>query len=162
MKFPDQTRAIEEQDEDVLLAMLVWGEGRGEPPEGRSAIAHVPLTRKKKNGLSLRETILKHSRRGIYQFSCFAVNDPNRSKLLRPVECEGLGLWAACWRSAVEALTGQSANPAPGASHYVVRRLWSRPAAVPTKPLWYEHPCVTSGVTSFVAAIGGHVFARTA
>lgn len=158
MKFPDQTRAIEQQDEDVLLSMLVWGEGRGEPPEGRSAIAHVPLTRMSlKLGTSLREIILKKK-----QFSCFNANDPNRAKLLRPVEHEGLGLWAACWRTACEAMTGQSVSPAHGATHYVVRKMWAQPAVNPTRPQWFERPCIVDGHTVMVAAVGGHIFARTA
>jgi spore germination cell wall hydrolase CwlJ-like protein len=163
MKFPDQTKPIEEQDEDVLLAMLVWGESRGEPELGQLAVAHVPLTRqqnrlknKKKYGNSLREIILTP-----FQFSCFLRSDPNRDKLLRPVESEGLARWAACWSTAVSALTGQSENPAPGATHYVVRRLWSRPTAVGRRSKWYEEPCIKSGATSFIASIGNHVFART-
>lgn len=157
MKFPDQSRSIEEQDEDVLLAMLVWGEGRGEPPEGRSAIAHVALTRKSlKPGSTLREIILKRK-----QFSCFNANDPNRAKLLRPTEHEGLGLWVACWRSALEALTGQSTSPAHGATHYVVRRLWNQLPINPLRPQWFERPCVQDGRTVLLATIGGHVFARS-
>lgn len=163
MKFPDQTKPIEQQDEDTLLAMLVWGESRGEPELGRLAVAYVPLTRQKvrlesgkKIGSSLREIILTP-----FQFSCFNTNDPNRDKLLRPVEGEGLARWAACWSTAVAALTGQSENPAPGATHYVVRRLWSRPSAVGRRPKWFEEPCINSGRTSFIALIGNHVFART-
>lgn len=163
MKFPDQTKPIEEQDEDTLLAMLVWGEARGEPAEGQLAVAHVPLTRlkdrianKRKYGNSLREIILTP-----WQFSCFNKQDPNRDKLLRPVEGEGLARWAACWSTAVSALTGQSENPAPGATHYVVRRLWSRPTAVGRRPKWFEEPCIKSGKTSLIASIGSHIFART-
>ena len=163
MKFPDQTKPIEEQDEDTLLAMLVWGEARGETTEGQLAVAHVPLTRlkdrianKRKYGNSLREIILTP-----FQFSCFNTNDPNRAKLLRPVEGEGLALWAACWSTAVAAMSGQSENPAPGATHYVVRRLWSRPSAVGRRPKWFEESCIKSGKTSFIASIGSHVFARS-
>lgn len=163
MKFPDQSRLVEEQDEDVLLAMLVWGEARGETPQGKLAVAYVPVERrkrrlemKKSSGNSLREIILTP-----YQFSCFNPTDPNRDKLLRPVESEGLLGWAACWSAAVAALTGQSENPAPGATHYVVRRLWSRPSAAGRRPKWFEEPCIKSGTTSFIASIGNHVFARS-
>ena len=162
MKFPDSGRPIEQQDEDTLLAMLVWGEARGESPEGRLAVAHVPLTRMmkrktmRKTGISLREIILTP-----WQFSCFNKSDPNRDKLLRPVELEGLDRWAACWRSAALALSDPSGNPAPGATHYVVRRLWSRPAADPNRPKWFEAPNIPSR-TQLIAQIGHHVFARTA
>jgi N-acetylmuramoyl-L-alanine amidase len=163
MKFPDPTKSIEEQDEDTLLAMLVWGEARGEQAAGRLAVAYVPITRQKvrlengkKIGSSLREIILTP-----FQFSCFNKTDPNRDKLLRPVEGEGLARWASCWSTAVAALTGQSENPASGATHYVVRRLWSRPSAVGRRPKWFEEPCIKSGKTSFIASIGNHIFART-
>lgn len=163
MKFPDPERPLEQQDEEVLHAMLVWGEGRGEPSDGRCAIAHIPLERMKrrismgrKSGNTLRETILSP-----WQFSCFNANDPNRAKLLRPVEHEGLGLWAACWRTALEARMGQSVSPVPGATHYVVRRLWSRPTAVNRRPKWFEEPSIKSGRTRFLGLVGSHVFART-
>jgi N-acetylmuramoyl-L-alanine amidase len=167
VKVPDQNLPLEQQDEDTLLAMLVWGEGRGESPEGRLAIAHVPLTRVQvraasgKEPFSLREVILSRSTSQIYQFSCFNPSDPNRDKLLHPIEQEGTGLWAACWSTAVSAMSGQSANPAPGATHYVVRRLWSRPTAVGRRPQWFEQPCIEKGITKFIAEIGSHIFART-
>ena len=164
MKFPDPARAIEEQDEDVLLAMLVWGEARGESAQGRLAVAHVPLTRLarrresgKKGLLTLREQILSP-----FQFSCFNANDPNRGRLVRPVESDGLASWVACWTSAMAALMGRNENPVPGATHYVVSRLWSRPTAVGRRPRWYEEPCIRSGKTKFIGVIGKHTFARTA
>lgn len=162
MKFPDPTRGFQQQDEDTLLAMLVWGEARSEPAEGRLAVAYVPITRlalrvqTPRWGPNLAKTILKRS-----AFSCFNPLDPNRDKLLRPVDHEGLGTWAACWQSANEALKGQSENPAPGATHYVVRRLWSRPAADPSRPQWYEQPMIEDGETRLIAVIGSHIFART-
>jgi len=168
VKVPDPNLPLEQQDEDTLLAMLVWGEGRGEPTAGRAAIAHVPLTRVqvrvasgKVPSYSLAQTILRNVNKRVYQFSCFNPSDPNREKLLHPIEAEGLGLWAACWTTAIEAIQGRSANPAPGATHYVVRRLWSRPTAVGRRPQWFEAPCIASGVTHFIAEIGSHVFART-
>lgn len=169
MKTPDPNLPLEQQDEDTLLAMLIWGEGRGEPAIARVAIAHVPLTRVqvraasgKVPSYSLAQTILRNVNGKVYQFSCFNPSDPNREKLLHPIEAEGLGLWAACWTTAIEAIEGRSVNPAPGATHYVVRRLWSRPTAVGRRPLWFEKPNVDSGVTKFVAAIANHIFARTA
>lgn len=164
MKFPDPARTIARQDEDTLLAMLVWGEARSEPAEGRLAVAYVPLTRfgspswksRKRGTSSLSDVILAK-----FQFSCFNPLDPNREKLLRPVEHEGLGLWAACWQSANAALRAQSENPVPGATHYVVRRLWARPAVDATKPQWFEKPMIDNGTTTRLAVIGSHVFART-
>lgn len=164
--IPDPTKSIESQEPKTLLAMLVWGEARGEPSDGRAAVAHVPLTRMEKKNerryrlgkptVGLRSIILAKK-----QFSCFNVGDPNRDKLLHPVEHGGLGLWAHCWRSAAEAFDGQSSNPAQGATHYVVRSLWSRPAADATKPKWFEREAIVSGKTKFIAQVGSHVFATS-
>ena len=165
MKFPNPALPIEQQDEETLLAMLVWGEARGESPSGRVAVAHVPLTRLRERNArrsslrrqaTLKSVILRRA-----QFSCFNRNDPNRELLLRPVEAEGLGLWAVCWRTASAALRGLSANPAQGATHYVVRRLWSRPAVDASRPQWFEQPLIDSGQTKLVEIIGNHVFAQT-
>jgi hypothetical protein len=166
MVFPDETRSIESQEPKTLLGMLVWGEARGEPPRGRAAVAHVPLTRMEvinerrhregKPTRSLKDIMLSK-----YQFSCFNQKDPNRAKLLRPVEHGGLGLWVSCWRAAAEAFDGLSSNPALGATHYVVRSLWSRPAADASRPKWFEKECIKSGKTVKIEEIGSHVFART-
>jgi spore germination cell wall hydrolase CwlJ-like protein len=168
VKTPNPHLPLEQQDEDTLLAMLVWGEARGEPAAGRVAVAHVPLTRlqsrmmtRKTPSFSLREIILRNVNGRIYQFSCLNPNDPNRVKLFQPIENGGLGLWSACWTAAVEAIQGQSVNPAPGATHYVVRRLWSRPTAAGRRPQWFEAPMIQNGTTTFIAEIGSHIFART-
>lgn len=164
MKFPDVTKSVEEQDEDVLHAMLVWGEARGESPLGRAAVAHVPVTRLRLKSASssrpaatmtLKDVMLRR-----WAFSCFNRKDPNRQKLLKPVEAEGLGLWVLCWRSAAEAREGQSSNPALGATHYCVQCLWSRPAVVPAHPLWFEEPEIRPGHTEKIVSIGGLVFAK--
>lgn len=61
-----------------LLALLVWGEARGESDEGKRAVAHLVMNRLKlkRYGKTLKEVILKPA-----QFSCFNLGDPNRPKL---------------------------------------------------------------------------------
>ncbi len=66
--------------EPQLLARCIWGEARGEPIQGKLAVAHVVLNRVKAQsyyGKTIRDVILKP-----WQFSCFNENDPN---LLAPV-----------------------------------------------------------------------------
>lgn len=104
--------------------------------------------------MTLKDVMLRR-----WAFSCFNRDDPNRQKLLRPVEAEGLGLWVLCWHSAAEARDGQSSNPTLGATHYCVQRLWSRPAVVPAHPKWFEFPEVEAGRTKKILTIGQHVFA---
>lgn len=149
-------RDLRHQDEDVLLAITVWGEARGQSSLGRSAVAHVVLNRMKEKNLSVADTVLRK-----WQFSCFNANDPNRHKLLDPVQSEGLGAWAVCWRAAVEAMTGQSADPTFGATHYCTLALWNRPSVDASTAKWFEQPCIDGRATVETARIGNHVFAKT-
>lgn len=136
--------------------MLVWGESRGEPSDGKCAVAYIPLTRAKISGNTLAQEILRHA-----AFSCFNFGDPNRYQLLNPAAHGGTGSWAICWRIAAEARAGQSANPANGATHYVTRALWNRPPTNPTHAKWFEAPMIAKGTTKWIADVGGHVFATT-
>lgn len=161
MDFPDASRPIEAQTPEVLHAMMVWGEARGEPSDGKTAVAYIPLTRAKLSGNSLSAEILRR-----FAFSCFNMGDPNRYQLLTPAQHGGNGQWAACWKAAASARDGTASNPAQGATHYVVKiqagkPLWDRPAANPTYPKWFEHPYIESGKTKLVAIVGSHVFATT-
>jgi len=70
---------FEKLKERELLALAVYGEARGEPIEGKIAVASVIMNRLKRNGWygkDLYEVILKP-----YQFSCFNPGDPNRRRL---------------------------------------------------------------------------------
>ena len=156
MDFPNPIGPIEGQTPELIHAMLVWGESRGEPSDGQCAVAHIPLTRAKITGKDLKHECLRP-----FAFSCFNQTDPNRHKLLRPAENSTTGTWVRCWRIALEARLGQSANPAPEATHYVTKALWNRPAVNPAYPKWFEAPLVSSGKTKLVAEIGGQVFATT-
>lgn len=159
MKFPDPGKPLAEQDPEVLLAITVWGEARGEGPEGKAAVAHVVLNRVKKK----KSSIIKEALRP-WAFSCFNKKKEHGGqdvrRLLNPVEAEGLGSWATCWRAASEALAGQSADPTGGATHYCRRKLWLC-AAVAGRPQWHDLVEVASGRTKKTAVIGSHVFAIT-
>ena len=151
MLFPDPLKPLEQQDESVLHAMMVWGESRGEPGDARAAVAYVPITRAALKKSSLKTELLRP-----WAFSCFNHNDPNFQKALRPVEWEGLGLWVACFKAAAAARDGQSSNPAPGATHYCASRLWHRPAAA--SPRWFE----VGSDSQLVTVLGGQTFAKAA
>lgn len=62
------------------LARTLWGEGRGEGPQGMSAIASVVLNRAAKPRWWGRDIL--SCCRAPYQFSCWLANDPNLPKLL--------------------------------------------------------------------------------
>lgn len=157
MKLPDPDLPIEAQDEDVLHAMLVWGEARGESQTGKDAVAHVAMNRVRRKHTSLASVILK-----AWAFSCFNKNDPNREKLLAPLKWGKQGVWSDCWKAAAEARQGLSLDPTNGAVCYCTRALWMRPAVAGKKAQWYELPEIASGRTKKTAVIGNHVFADTA
>lgn len=160
MDFPNPNKSLEEQDDPVLLAIGVWGEARGESPKGRTAVAHVILNRARLKKRSIADVLLAP-----WQFSCFNKADPNRDKIDKLVASGGksisLGEWAVCWRAAVEALAGQTADNTGGATHYCVRKLWARPTKPGAKPKWHELPCIADGTTKRTAVIDSHVFATT-
>lgn len=63
---------------DVVLALLIWGESRGEPVEGSIAVANVVRNRVLRSGHDWRRVCLAP-----YQFSCFNPDDPNLPKVHR-------------------------------------------------------------------------------
>ena len=88
--YPLPLVEIENQPEHVLFCQLVYGEARGEKPEGWEAVANVILNRFKADkpyfGRTIREIITKNNGNGVYQFSCLNPADRNYSKLKKPEE----------------------------------------------------------------------------
>lgn len=74
----DEQKAVFEALTDIqLIAVTLYGEARGEPPEGKRAVAEVILNRAQKWGKTIKNVCLAKN-----QFSCFLTNDPNFPKLL--------------------------------------------------------------------------------
>lgn len=161
-KLPVPGLPIEQQSDDVLAAMLVWGEARGEGPVGKLAVIWVAKNRVAKSGYPLRKVILRP-----YAFSCFLESDPNRSMMLEPLKHGSPQTWEACWDAAMFVLSGSEPDPTHGATHYCTvldaqgKPLWGRPQHG-RLPQWYEAPEIEAGRTVETARIGGHVFARAA
>ncbi len=134
--LPDPKRTIEAQRELTLLALCVWGEARGEPNLGKSAVAHVVMNRWRLGtfGKTLRDVLLKPK-----QFSCFNADDPNRYKLLKIKASE---TWNQCFNAALGAYCGIDPDPTDGATHY---------CRVDSNPSWRKKMKVTE-------KIGHHVF----
>jgi len=107
--------------ESQLLTLCLYGEARGEPLEGKVAVASVVVNRLKHKGWfgkTLREVILKP-----WQFSCFNPGDPNRETLERIAGdfCEYLNKYEAlreCYWVAVGFLDGWLRSNVKGATHY--------------------------------------------
>jgi len=114
---PNPLAPFEEQDETTLLAMLIWGEARGQRDEVKIAVASVVRNRVRHPesawGKTLRSVILAP-----YQFSCFNRSDPNRPQLLSPTTHDVPTAWARCYRAANLVLAGAALDPSLGADHY--------------------------------------------
>ena len=119
------------------LARTVYGEARGEPSDGKKAVALVILNRVKANkwyGKTITEVCLKP-----YQFSCWNENDPNREKLM------AIGLdnkfFQECMMATLAVLLGTVPDVTLGATHYH--------AGTIKPPVWAKGPSIT---------IAGHIF----
>lgn len=80
MSLKEDKKVFKEIEDAKLLALVIYGEARGEARGGKIGVASVVLNRLKRGGWfgkTIKEVILKS-----YQFSCFNENDPNRIKLL--------------------------------------------------------------------------------
>lgn len=131
------TKQYEQMLEWFMLALCLWREARGEPIEGKAAVADVVLTR-------VADPRWPNSITGVitqqYQFSAFNRTDPNVTKFPTPGDPDFLS-WLECAEVADIAIK----NGASGlADHYYA-------AALPRKPEW-------SFKMQRVGQIGGHVF----
>ncbi len=112
----------------MLLALMGWGESRGEPEEGKYAVAWVARNRvyaRRNYGRGWEKVLLRKN-----AFSCFNDSDVNREKL------EDLVFTIGSWPSmkvhfvvAFNVYFGMGVDPTNGATHYFMRGLnpsWSR------------------------------------
>ncbi len=121
-----------------VLARTLYGEARGETLAGKEAVACVILNRVARAtarggsywwGRDVVGVCLKP-----WQFSCWNMNDPNRTKLLAVTESNRT--FRTCLSVAERALAGTIEDKTAGATHYHTRTItaaWSRgktPSAV--------------------------------
>ena len=131
-------------DDLSVMARTVFGEARGEPHDGRMAVAHVILNRARAGGWwghGISEVCLKR-----WQFSCWNPGDPSRARLFQ-VELDDRDL-LGCARACIEALSGVP-DPTAGATHYHALKL-------PTPPRWARGrvPDLVIGRHAFFRNIG--------
>ena len=98
---PDMSLSPHRQNEPILFALCLYGEARGESEEGILEVAKVIMNRVCTNrsqfGMNVREVILKHDEKGVYQFSWMNPMDVNFKKLVNPdrfywFKCAKIGL----------------------------------------------------------------------
>ena len=113
--------AIREETIQVL-ARTIWGEARGEAPQGRIAVANVVINRVKRGGWwgrTVASVCLKPD-----QFSCWRHDDPNRQKLLSVTPSDHV--FAECLHIARMAVDGELEDITGGATHYLVHSITDR------------------------------------
>lgn len=102
---------------NLLIALCIWREARGESREGKIAVKHVILNRVAKpkgpyvNCKDIASTVLCP-----WQFSSFNPKDANASKLPRPADKADWEAWLECCAIVDEPTT----DPVNGADHYFV------------------------------------------
>lgn len=133
------------------LARTLYGEARGEPDEGKAAIAWVVLNRLAQPGWwsrdkndGIQDDTVAAVCRDPAQFTCWW--DEQRERLENATLADA-GM-ASCVRVALDVLAGRTPDPTAGANHYLTTR-----CARETPPRWYDPSKVT-------ATIGAHQFLK--
>ncbi len=140
--------AFDERDLDTL-ARTLWGEARGEPDQGKVAVAWVIANRASRPAfaghLLGRAGAVDRVCKAPWQFSCWNLDDPNRAQLiaLHPIAM------AVELQIATDVLKGDLSDPTNGADHYhtIDAPAW----ATAWPPGWAASMRQT-------ARFGGHVF----
>lgn len=115
-------------DVDLLtLARTIYGEARGEQPDGREAVGHVVMNRVKKQGKSVRDVCLAKR-----QFSCWNENDPN-SSVIRALMPGANNIFNECLATADRVIKGEVGDNTGNATHYYATSIsapnWTQPPA---------------------------------
>lgn len=133
--------ALTNFDDLETIARTIWGEARGEPREGKAAVAHVILNRARRGGWfgdGVKAVCLKR-----WQFSCWLESDPNRAKI-QSASLDTPSL-KNCLDIALRCYLGTIPDPTGGADHYHADHIAAPPWASGRKP---------------TATIGRHLFFR--
>lgn len=123
-----------------ICARTVWGEARGEPYEGKLAVAHVLINRwQGQSGQWARDDTLATACLRHRQFSAWNQGDPN----FVPLQTQNVAqpVFRDCMRAVLEALNADK-DPTAGSRHYHTDSI------MPTWARGHEP----------VARIGHHVF----
>lgn len=133
--------------EDVLIAArTIYGEARGEPYEGKKAIAHVLINRwERKDGQFGRDDTLATACLRHLQFTAWSESDPNFAAMFKVTADDPA--FRASWRAVLEAI--DEPDPTKGATHYHTIAKPSYASAWP--PVWADKHVPS-------ATIGHHLF----
>ena len=117
-------------DDLDVMARTIWGEARGEPLEGKVAVAWVIKNRADHPGWWGHG--VANVCRQPWQFSCWNADDPNRAKLIGVTARDEM--FRESLMAAAGVLSGNLPDPTGGANHYHARGIAPNWAAgeVPT------------------------------
>lgn len=140
---PDyRTNDFSNDNDEVLLARMIFGEARGESEQGRIAVAYSAVNRlqnQRRFGRNLHEVILRRS-----QYTCFNQGNANRIQLMDPLRYDA-ARFRQCLQTARNVLGRRAADPTSGANHYFNPNH--------ANPSWADRMILT-------ARIGNHNFYR--
>ncbi len=169
----DKSLTLADQPAELLLALTLYGEARGEAALGKRAVAWVIRNRQDvaKRWLDLKGRAHPLFGNGTvagvvlrpWQFSCWNKGDPNLHKLMDLVQTNGASagaMWAVLVAVATGVLTSEWEDPTFGATHYCTVELWAVDDAEKERPRWHSQQEIESGRTKETVTIGNHVFAR--
>jgi len=108
---------MSKENDILLMAKTIVGEGRGEPFEGKMGIAHVIMNRlhyKDWFGSTIPQVINKPS-----QFSCWNKNDTNRKIASNPEKYIDNNTWEECKVAARLVYEGKIPDNVNKATHYM-------------------------------------------
>ena len=130
-RLPDPLVPLQEQPHDILLAMLLFGEARGEPASAKLAVANVVRNRvlARRYGGSDWPKVILHP----LQFSCFNEKDVNRIKVVEPLKWARPDVWGECLEIAQSVLFGTAHDNTQRSTHYFDKSMDSRP------PFWTKY-----------------------
>lgn len=124
--------------DEQMLCLTLYGEARGEPYEGKVAVAYVIKNRLKTGrwGNSIKKVVLSP-----FQFSCYNCDDPNRAVLEEIARnwdsyIQKNRKLQECCKVAKEVLSGAVSDPTGGALYYhgdpkYYARMWQKCGGVP-------------------------------
>lgn len=131
-------------------ARTAWCEARNQPELGQKGVAHAIVNRVKSGrwGKTLYE-VCTSEYQGVFQFSCWARNDPNRAKVCQVADSDTLLTKFA--EIVCDALNG-APDPTGGATHYYNPKIAAEPPWVKGKPAEGVPPA------TFCCQLGDHLF----
>ncbi|MGK7895018.1 MAG: cell wall hydrolase [Xenococcus sp. (in: cyanobacteria)] len=110
--FADENRSVD------ILARTIYGEARGENYQGKIAVAYTIINRVESPITWWGDSIIDVCQHP-YQYSCWNINDPNRSKIKSVTRSNPN--FEECYQVAKKVVAKEIEDPTSGATHYYAK-----------------------------------------